>query len=53
MEMLALAFAAWIAAMVFLTALFLDWTGSLFLSMPAALCVATGAALLLVRPARR
>ena len=53
MKILALAFAAWIAATILLTALFLGWTGSLFVSVPAALCVTTGAALLLVRPARR
>jgi hypothetical protein len=53
MDMLALAFGAWISATILLTALFLDWTGSLFVSVPAALCVTTGVALLLVHPTRR
>jgi hypothetical protein len=44
---------AWAAAVAFLAAVFLDWTGSLFVSVPAALCVATGAGLLLAGPPRR
>ena len=46
---LALVFVAWIASVAFLASLFLGWTGSLFVSLPAALCVATGAGLLLTR----
>lgn len=53
MEILALVFAGWFTAVVLLTTLFLDWTGSLFVAVPAAVCVATAAALLLVRPERR
>lgn len=53
MEILALAFAGWISATVLLIALFLEWTGSLFVSVPAALCVTVGAGLSLVRRARR
>jgi hypothetical protein len=53
MDRLALVFAGWLAATLLLTTLFLDWTGSLFVAVPAALCVSTGAALLLVRPGRR
>ena len=44
---LATALAAWVVATASMTALFLDWTGSLFVAVPAALCVATGAGLLL------
>ena len=53
MEMLALVVAGWFAAVILLATLFLDWMGSLFVAVPAAVCVATGAALLLVRPERR
>lgn len=47
------ALTAWVVATAFMTSLFLDWTGSLFVAAPAALCVATGAGLLLARPPRR
>jgi hypothetical protein len=53
MEVLALVIAAWIAAVVLMASLFLYWTGSLFVSVPVALCVATGAALLLPPPPPR
>jgi hypothetical protein len=47
------AFAAWIAGVAAVAFVFLGWTGSLFVSLPAALCVATGTALLLASPLRR
>ena len=50
---LVVAFAAWLAVSVLLTTLFLRWTGSLFVAVPAAVCVATTAALLLFHPADR
>lgn len=50
---LVLTFAAWLAATMLLTTLFFDWTRSLFVAVPAAVCIATIAVLLLSRPAKR
>ena len=44
---------AWLVVAGLLTTLFLRWSGSLFVAVPAAVAVATIAALLLVRPERR
>ncbi len=40
---LVFAFTAWIASVALVALLFPEWTGSLFVSVPAAVCVATGA----------
>ena len=49
----AFAFTAWIPSMALAPLLFLEWAGSLFVSVPAAVCVATCAGLLLARPRSR
>lgn len=46
-------FVAWIAAAALLAVVFFGWTESLLVSVPTAVCVATVAALLLVRPKGR
>lgn len=53
MAPLVFAFTAWIASVALVILLFLEWTGSLLLSVPAAVCVVTGTGLLLARPPRR
>ena len=53
MAALGFAFTAWIAAVALVASLFLGWTGSPFVSVPAAVCAATGTGLLLARPPRR
>jgi hypothetical protein len=53
MAALMFASAAWTASVALVALLFLAWTGSPFVSVPAAVCVVTSAGPFLARPHRR